>query len=110
MIVTTYYQTKDKLAAMRVVRSKYPRMAAMRAFDNMSMNFYDAELYVIHDENYGKDHAIFVLHKDGRVETMYQRKQTDLRFMDTSSFKLKQLKTAIAGYNVVGDCMNVNFS
>lgn len=96
MIVTTYYVDKRKLSCTKVIRSKYPRLAAMRAFDNMSMDFYDAELCIVHDENYGQDHAIFVRHRDGRIETMYKRDQKDPTLMASGSFKLKESKTAKA--------------
>jgi hypothetical protein len=59
------------------------------------MNFYGSDLCVVHDEEYGKDHAIFVRHKDGRIETIYQRDQTDKRWSNSGSFKLKESKTSI---------------
>ena len=93
MIIITYYVDNRRLACTKVIRSKYARLAAMRVFDNMSMNFYGADVCVVYDDEYGQHHVTFVRHKDGRIETQYDRDQTDPRFAETGSFKLKQTKT-----------------
>lgn len=92
MIITTYYEDETKLTVKKTIRSKYVRLACMRAFDNMSMNMYGARVCVVYDDEVGKDHAAFVLHVDGRVETIYKRNQTNERFTKFGSFRLQDPK------------------
>jgi hypothetical protein len=92
MIITTYYEDEDKLLVAKTIRSKYVRLACMRAFDNMSMNMYGARICVVYDDELGKDHAAFVLHVDGRVETIYKRDQTNPKLTKFGSFRLQDPK------------------
>ena len=92
MIITTYYTDATRLYVTKVIRSKYPRLASMRAFDNMSMNMYGADVCVIYDDEVGKHHLTLVRHKDGNVETEYQRDQTNPKFTKFGSFKLQDPK------------------
>lgn len=92
MIITTYYEDETKLKVRKTIRSKYVRLACMRAFDNMSMNMYTARICVVYDDEAGKDHAHFVLHVDGRVETIYKRDQTREKLTKFGSFRLHDPK------------------
>lgn len=92
MIITTYYEDETKLRVRKTIRSKYVRLACMRAFDNMSMNMYAARICVVYDDEAGKDHAHFVLHVDGHIETVYKRDQTNQKLTKFGSFRLHDPK------------------
>lgn len=92
MIITTYYLDDRCLEVTKVTRSKYPRLASMRAFDNMSMNMYGADVCVIYDDEVGKHHLTLIRHKDGNVETLYKRDQTNPKYTKFGSFRLKDPK------------------
>ena len=72
-IITTYYMDSRRLESARVIRSKHPRLAVMRAADYLTYDVFSTSdgrypsVAVVFDEAIGKDLAIIVKHKDGKV-------------------------------------------
>lgn len=84
-IITTYFQDVGKTAVMAVNRSKYARSACAKAFDYMSINFYEAQVCEVYDDDTARLHAVFTRDiATGQITPLYLRNPENPKFAGTS--------------------------
>ena len=92
-ILTSYFVDGRRLEVVKVNRTNYPRKAAMAALDYMTFDIYPgATVAAVYDENTGRDYAIIVKHKDGRVEITYPTDPKQAEINRFGSFVLRPIK------------------
>jgi len=72
-ICTFYFTDATKNYVIKHIWSKYPRSAVQRAVDRMTMNDLGAQVAVVFDDYYGRDHAIITRDVQGNVNVVYKR-------------------------------------
>lgn len=83
-IATYYFTDASKNYIVKTIWSKYPRSAVQRATDRLSMNDLGANVAVVYDDLYGRDHAIIVRDVDGNVTIQYKRDPSNAAIAGTA--------------------------